>query len=129
FDAVIGAHHGRRISNLQPDVKGQQIAFLHGAFRDADVHDIAAGFLVIQNIVFDIPDDVFRLFTLHQVAHDSPSQQWVFSGVLEGSAIPRITGQIHAPAQGHVESVRAQFPTDQAPVFARQVRIPTRGRR
>src|SRR5260370_22648821 len=67
-DAVIGAHHRAGIRNLDADVKGEEIALLHSTLGYDRVHDVAAGFLIIDGEMLDVSNDVLRLLALHEIA-------------------------------------------------------------
>src|SRR5262249_25585689 len=67
-EAVIGAHHGTRLSDPEADLESEQITLLHGALGDNGIDDVASGFLVVYRKVLDITNDMLGLLTLHQVS-------------------------------------------------------------
>ena len=69
-DPVIGAHDGGGIGDGDADVEGEQIGFLHAAFGDDGVDEVAASLLVVHGVVLDVADDVLGLLTLHEIADD-----------------------------------------------------------
>ena len=128
-DAVIGAHHRAWVRNLNADMEGEKIGLLHRTFGDDRVHDVPTGFLIVEREMLHVANDVLRLLALHEIADHGSGEQRIFSGVLEGPAVPRFARKVYAPTQRHIEALRPQLSPDERAVLAGALRVPARSGR
>ena len=126
-DAVIGAHDGGGMSLGNADFKCQQIAFARGAFADGDVDGVASALLVVERVVLDVADHVGGLRALDEPGHQRAGEDRIFAEVFKGAAVARLAGEVHAAAERHVESLRAEFATDERAVFVGRFGVPACG--
>ncbi len=127
-DGVVGAHHRAWLSDIDPNMEGQQIGLLHGPLADDHVDLVTAALLVVHDVVLDIADDMLGLLTFDPVAYQRAGQQRIFALVLKGSAIARLASQVDAAAERHVVALGAQLAANQCAIVTGRFRIPT-GRR
>ena len=106
-DAVVRAHHRTSVGNAQTDVKSEKIAFLHGAFGDDGVNEIAAGLLVVDGVMLDVAEDVLRLETFEQITDHGSGENGIFAEIFEGAAIARFACKVGASAERHVKTLRS----------------------
>ena len=109
------------------DFKRQQIAFARGALADGDVDRVAAALLIVQRVMLDVADHVGRLRSLDQPGHQGSGQHRIFAKIFKCAAVARIARQVYAAAERHVESLRAQFASDQRAIFIGRIGVPACG--
>jgi len=126
-DLVVGAHDRAGARILDADLEGQQVAFAHGALVENHVADVAARFLVVKRVVLDIPDDALGLQGLHLLPDEPAGQDRILAFVLEETAVARLSREVDAAAERHVESLVAQLAADECAVFVGQLGVPTGG--
>ena len=90
------------------------------------VDGVATALLVVDGVMFDISDDVLRLFALHQLADHGASKDGVFAHIFEVAAVAQLAGKVHSATQSHVVALGAQLTTDQRPVGVCGLGVPTR---
>ena len=106
-------------------MEGEKIGFLHGAFGDDRVHDVPAGFLIVDGVMLDVANDVLCLLALHEIADHGSGEQRIFAGVLEGPAVPRFAREVHAAAERHIEALSPQLAPDHARRIRRRPECPS----
>jgi hypothetical protein len=127
LDAVVGAHDGERVGDVERDLEGEEVGLAHGAMVEMHVDGVAKGFLIVEGVVFDVADDLVGLDAAGEVADFGAGEEWVFAGVLEVAAVARLAHEVHASADGHVVALVAEFAADDGTVEEGGVGIPGGG--
>ena len=126
-EMVIGAHHRADVRLLDGDLKRQEIGFLHGALVDDDVHDLAAGLLVVHRIAIDVADHPLVLRALQFAAQHLADQERILAQALEVPPIARLANEVGGSAERHVESEVADFLAQQRAEIVCGLQVPTCG--
>ena len=125
-DMVVGAHDSGRVGETDGDLEGEQVSFAEGARVDDCVEGVAAGLLIVEDVVFDVSHDVVGLDAEGELANHCAGEDGIFAGVLEVAAIARLADEIDSAADGHVEALVAKLAADDGAVEEGSVRIPGR---
>ena len=91
------------------------------------VEGVAAGLLIVEDVVLDVAHDVVGLHAAGELADHGAGEDGVFAGVLEVAAVARLADEVDAAADGHVEAHGAEFAADDGAVEEGGVRVPGRG--
>ena len=128
-DLVVGAHHRGRMTRLDGDLEGQQIALPEGRLIDLGAQDHPTGLLVVEGEVLGGGGDVVRLDAPDGLSGQGSGQQRVFPQVFEVAAIARVAQQVGAAGQQDVEALLSGLLADQGPRGEGGFRIPGGGER
>ncbi len=90
-------------------MESQEVGFLHGALADLDVHDEAAGFLVVHRIAIDVADHPLGLRPLKFAAQHLADQEGILTKALVVPSIARLANDVGRAAERNVESQVANF--------------------
>ena len=123
-DAVVGAHDAGGMRHGDRDLEGKQVGFAEGAGVELGVEGVAAGLLVVEDVVLDVAHDVVGLHAAGELADHGSGEDGVFAGVLEVAAVAGLADEVHAAADGHVEAHGAEFAADDGAVEEGSVGVP-----
>lgn len=129
-DLVVRTHHRGRVADLQRNLEGQQVRFVHRLLADLRAMKVAPRFHVVECEVLHRGKHMFALHAANRFADHGAGQQRIFTRVFEIAPITRVALQIDAAGEQHVEALLPGFAAHGLAAGIRQLPIPARcGRR
>src|SRR5204863_9094696 len=81
-----------------------------------------------QRIVLDVTNHVLVLGPLDELRHELSCQNRVFPQIFKIASVARLTCEVNAAAERHVETLRTQFLSNERAIFVGGIHVPTRSR-
>ena len=109
---VVGAHNAGRLGDADSNLEREQVGFAKRAVIENYIENISAGLLIVDRVMLNVAHDLLRLNTFGEIADDGAREDWIFTRIFEGTAVAWFAENIDATANGHVETLIAQFSAD-----------------
>ena len=128
-DFVVRTHDRARLTALDRDLEGEQVAFAQIRFADLRVGGGAQRLLRVEREVLHRRDDVVRLHAADRFPGHDAREQRVLAEIFEGPPAPRIARQIDAAGEEDVKGLRARLRPDHRAAAIGEIGIEAGGER
>src|SRR5450631_626418 len=78
--------------------------------------------------MLNVPNHMLSLRSTNHRRDHLPRENRILAHILKRPPVARLASQVHASAEGHVVTLRAQLASDQRSVFIASIEVPTRRR-